>query len=64
MPEVRRITDECHQRALSILSGHREQLDALAHALLERETLDEHDAYAAVEIPHAPVIEAPPVAVA
>jgi len=51
--EVRRITDECHTRALSILSEHREQLDALAHALLERETLDEPDAYAAAGVPHA-----------
>jgi len=50
---VRRITDECHTRALSILSEHREQLDALAHALLDRETLDEPDAYAAAGVPHA-----------
>jgi cell division protease FtsH len=51
--EVRRITDECHTRALSILREHREQLDALAHALLGHETLDEPDAYAAAGIPHA-----------
>jgi cell division protease FtsH len=51
--EVRRITDESHQRALTVLSEHREQLDALAHALLEHETLDEPDAYAAAGIPHA-----------
>jgi len=50
--EVRRITDECHKRALTILGEHREQLDALAHALLEHETLDEADAYAAAGIPH------------
>ena len=50
--EVRRITDECHKRALTVLTEHREQLDALAHALLEHETLDEPDAYAAAGIPH------------
>jgi cell division protease FtsH len=51
--EVRRIADECHARALDTLRDHRDQLDALAHALLERETLDEADAYAAAGIPHA-----------
>ena len=51
--EVRRITDECHERALSALRQHREQLESLAHTLLEHETLDEVDAYAAAGIPHA-----------
>jgi cell division protease FtsH len=56
--EVKRIADECHQRALRMLRQHRKQLDALAHALLEHETLDEPDAYAAAGIPHAqPVAE-------
>ena len=52
--EVRRLTDDCHERALSALGEHRDQLEALAHALLEHETLDEPDAYAAVGIPHLP----------
>ncbi|MGZ4195700.1 MAG: ATP-dependent zinc metalloprotease FtsH [Solirubrobacteraceae bacterium] len=51
--EVRRISDECHERAVKTLAEHREQLDALARALLEHETLDEPDAYAAAGIPHA-----------
>ena len=51
--EVRRITDECHERALNTLRQHHEQLTALATTLLERETLDESDAYAAAGIPHA-----------
>jgi cell division protease FtsH len=55
--EVRRIADECHQHALATLGQHREQLDALAHALLEHETLDEPDAYAAAGIPHARTTE-------
>jgi len=49
--EVKRITDECYTRALAALGEHREQLDALAAALLERETLDEPDAYQAAGIP-------------
>ena len=44
--EVRRIVDECHVEAVQQLRENRERLDALAHALLERETLDEADAYA------------------
>ena len=51
--EIRRISDECHARAVSMLGEHREQLDALARALLEHETLDEPDAYAAARVPHA-----------
>ena len=58
--EVRRIADDCHQRALDMLGAHREQLDSLAHMLLEHETLDEVDAYAAAGIPHAPRQEEPP----
>jgi cell division protease FtsH len=48
--EVRRIVDECYAEAVTTLRGHREQLDRLAHKLLERETLDEDDAYAAAGI--------------
>ena len=56
--EVRRIADECHQRALNRLREHREQLDSLAESLLEHETLDEADAYAAAGIPHPRASEA------
>ena len=49
--EVKRITDECYDRALQTLSEHRDQLDNLANALLARETLDEPDAYQAAGIP-------------
>jgi cell division protease FtsH len=48
--EVRRIVDECYEEAVDTLRSHREQLDRLAHALIERETLDEDDAYAAAGI--------------
>jgi cell division protease FtsH len=43
--EVRRIVDECYGRAEKLLRENREKLDALAGSLLERETLDEADAY-------------------
>jgi cell division protease FtsH len=39
--EVRRIIQEGHAEATRLLTEHRSQLDALAKALLERETLDE-----------------------
>jgi cell division protease FtsH len=45
--EVRRITDQCYERAVAQLRENRERLDSLAHALLERETLDEGAAYQA-----------------
>jgi cell division protease FtsH len=48
--EVRRIVDECYEEAVNTLRDHREQLDRLAHTLIERETLDEDDAYAAAGI--------------
>jgi len=37
--EVRRIGKECHDRARSILSNHRDSLDRVALALIEKETL-------------------------
>ncbi|MGH7286480.1 MAG: ATP-dependent zinc metalloprotease FtsH, partial [Myxococcota bacterium] len=41
--EVRRIVEECHRQAERLLAEHRTQLDALARALLEAESLDEHE---------------------
>ncbi|MFR9788803.1 ATP-dependent zinc metalloprotease FtsH [Streptomyces sp. MB22_4] len=43
--EMRRIVDECYDEARRKLRDHRGQLDALARALLEHETLEEADAY-------------------
>ncbi|MBL1085028.1 ATP-dependent zinc metalloprotease FtsH [Streptomyces actinomycinicus] len=43
--EMRRIVDECYEEACRKLREHRGQLDALARALLENETLEEADAY-------------------
>lgn len=41
--EVRRIIQECHAEATRLLTVHRAQLDQLAKALLDRETLDEQE---------------------
>ncbi|GGR15866.1 ATP-dependent zinc metalloprotease FtsH [Streptomyces aurantiogriseus] len=43
--EMRRIVDECYEEACRKLRDHRHQLEALAEALLENETLEEVDAY-------------------
>jgi cell division protease FtsH len=43
--EMRRIVDECYDEACRKLRDHRGQLDSLAAALLENETLEETDAY-------------------
>jgi cell division protease FtsH len=50
--EVRRIVAEAYQLALTRLREHRDRLDALAQALLDRETLDEEDAYEAAGFGH------------
>ena len=42
--EARRIIEECYEQALATLRGSR---DRLAHTLMDRETLDEDEAYAA-----------------
>jgi cell division protease FtsH len=41
--EVRRIIGESHDEAKRLLAAHRQQLDALAVAMLERETLNEQE---------------------
>jgi cell division protease FtsH len=51
--EVRRIVDEAHQEVVALLRENRDKLDSLAEALLERETLDEDEAYAAAGVTRA-----------
>ena len=48
--EVRRIVEESHEQVLTLLRENRAKLDSLAEALLEHETLDEDDAYAAAGV--------------
>jgi cell division protease FtsH len=45
--EVRRILTEAHRDVTAMLVEHRDELDSLAHALLEHETLDGPAAYRA-----------------
>jgi cell division protease FtsH len=49
--EVRRVVEESHEQVLALLRENRAKLDSLASALLEHETLDEDDAYAAAGVP-------------
>jgi cell division protease FtsH len=52
--EVRRVVEESHEQVLTLLRENRAKLDSLAKALLEHETLDEEDAYAAAGVPRTP----------
>jgi cell division protease FtsH len=58
--EVGRIIGECHAEALELLGRHRRALDALAEALLQRETLDERDILEVTGLPPAPPLETHP----
>jgi cell division protease FtsH len=49
--EVRHLVDDAHAHVTQLLTDHRDQLDSLTHALLEAETLDAADAYAAAGVP-------------
>jgi cell division protease FtsH len=50
--EVRRISDDCYAEARRLLRENRARLDAIVEQLLEHETLDEPEIYAAAGIPH------------
>jgi cell division protease FtsH len=51
--EVRRIVEQAHAEVVELLEQNRDKLDSLVAALLEHETLDEVDAYAAAGVPRA-----------
>jgi cell division protease FtsH len=55
--EVQRIIDDSHAEATRLLSNHRKEIDALVHALLEKETLDEQEILAVTGLPPAPELE-------
>jgi len=57
--EVRDIVEKCHRRATDILNSHREQLDAVVQALLERETLTREEFLAVLEGKPLPEYVAP-----
>jgi cell division protease FtsH len=48
--ESRRIVEDCYAEALATLRENRDKLDALSAVLLEKETLDEAEAYAAAGV--------------
>jgi len=48
--EVRRVVEEANRHVMALLRANRARLDSLAAALLEHETLDEDDAYAAAGV--------------
>ncbi len=49
--EVHQLIEAAHQDVTATLTEHRDQLQTLAGALLEHETLDEIDAYTAAQMP-------------
>ena len=55
--EVLKIIGSSHDQALRLLRDHRQQLDALANALLARETLDEQEILEVTGLPAAPALE-------
>ena len=52
--EVQQILDECYASALTLVKQHRAELDALAKALLERESLDEDEILAVTGLGRKP----------
>ena len=54
--EVSRITADSHEEARHLLSAHRSELDALAHALLARESLNEREILEVTGLPPAPAL--------
>jgi len=62
--EVRRIVESSHREVVELLQQNRSRLDSLVHALLEHETLDEDDAYAAAGVERTATPAADPYAAA
>ena len=48
--EVRHLIEQAHEQVTQLMSAHRDQLEALATALLDHETLEQDEAYAAAGI--------------
>ena len=57
--EVRKLVSDAHDEVETLLRENRDRLDSLAKALLEHETLDQVDAYAAAGIAPAEPVTAP-----
>jgi cell division protease FtsH len=54
--EVRRLIERCEDDVRRLLSANRPKLDALVRALMERETLDEADAYEVAGVDRPPAL--------
>ncbi|HET8721408.1 MAG TPA: ATP-dependent zinc metalloprotease FtsH, partial [Nitrospira sp.] len=61
--EVLKIIHESHEQAKELLTAHRKQLDALAEALLSRETLNEQEILEVTGLPPARPLDTGPVSV-
>ena len=59
--EVRKIINGSHEEAKRLLTAHREQLDALAKALVTRETLSEQEILQVTGLPPAPALAGAPL---
>jgi cell division protease FtsH len=55
--EIRNIINESYDEAKRLLTVHRKQLDALAEALVARETLNEQEILDVTGLPRAPALE-------
>ena len=62
--EVRRLVATAHDASVALLREHRDKLDGLVEKLLEHETLDEADAYAAAGIARSSADLRAPIAAA
>jgi cell division protease FtsH len=61
--EVERILTECYAAGVQLLREHRDALDRLAQALLERETLDEQEILNVTQLQPPPRSRETPLAV-
>jgi cell division protease FtsH len=58
---VKKLVDRAHDRVTDLLTHHRDALDGLATVLLEKETVDQDEAYGAagVDVPESTMLEPP-----
>jgi cell division protease FtsH len=59
--EVRHLIEQAHEQVTQLMSANRDKLDALAQALLDHETLEQDEAYAAAgltQLPPQPDVQA------
>jgi len=60
--EVRHLIEQAHEQVTQLMSANRDKLDALAQALLDKETLEQDEAYqlAGIEAPSEPAAHRSP----